>query len=253
MNKQNNAIVVTSIIAGVILVIALLALFAFRSAIPGSNNSVTVQGISSVKAMPDIISVYFSIQTEGKTSSEVRDANSDIYDELVNNLVDLGYEESDIKTESYNIYPNVEWDNGKQTSDGYIAYHSIKLELSTEDSPKLTPIIDAGVDAGAGISYINFELSQESQNKYKAEALELAAQDAQIKADSVASGFGKTAGKLLSVSVSDFGYYPWNLYTAKAEGGVSSDDVASARETAMNLTPSEQEISASVSATFRIR
>ena len=254
---KNNAIAVTSIIAGVILVIALLFLFVFRPSGYNSGNTVTVQGVAEVKAMPDLVSVYFNINTEAKTSSEAKDANNEIYDELVDNLIAEGFTEDEIKTEGFNIYPQYDYSLKTPKITGYRATHSLKVELPTEDFDKLSEVIDAGADAGAGISYINFELSQESQNMYKAQALQLASKDAQIKADSVAAGFGKSAGKLLAVSVSDFGYYPWNVYTAKsydsASGAAYEEDIAMARETAANLSPDEQEITASVSATFRIR
>ena len=124
-------------------------------------------------------------------------------------------------------------------------------ELTYEEIDKLSSAIDSGVEAGAGISYINFELSQESQNKYKAEALKQASEDAMIKADSIASGFNKKAGKLLSVQTSDFGYYPWNVYSS---GGVSyREDALMAKEVAMNIQPSEQDVTATITATFKLR
>jgi hypothetical protein len=253
MKKENSAIVITCIIAGVVLLIAILALTQFGSLLPSSKNSVTVEGISTVKALPDVISVYFTIETKGKTSVEAKDANTLIYDKLVEALVSEGFEESDIKTQSYTVYPNTYWENGKEKTDGYKATHYLKLELSSDETDKLSSTIDAGVDAGAGISYINFELSQEAQNRYKAEALELASEDATIKADSVASGFNKEVGRLVSVQVTNFGYYPWNVYTARSEGGMASGDSALAKEAAMNINPSEQEITASVTATFKLR
>lgn len=248
MKKENNAIVITSIISGVVLLIAVIALFAFQSP---SSNVITVQGVSTIKATPDLITVYYSIETKGNTSAQAKDANTLVYNKLVDALIAQGFKESDLKTESFNIYPNTYWDGSKERQDGYIASHSLKIELSTEQLDKLTYAIDAGANAGAGISYINFELTQESQNKYKAQALQLAAEDAQIKADSVAKGFNKETGKLVSVKVSDFGYYPWNIYTSRA-GGVA-EDAALAKESTMSIQPSEQEISASVSATFRLQ
>lgn len=248
MKKENNAIVITSIISGVVLLIAAIALFAFQSP---SSNVITVQGVSSIKATPDLITVYYNIETEGNTSAQAKDANTLVYNKLVDALVAQGFKESDLKTESFNIYPNTYWNGEKEKQDGYKASHSLKLELSTEQLDKLTYAIDAGANAGAGISYINFELTQKSQNKYKAQALQLAAQDAQIKADSVAKGFNKKTGKLVSVQVSEFGYYPWNIYTSRA-GGVA-EDAALAKESTMSIQPSEQEISASISATFKLQ
>jgi hypothetical protein len=247
---KNNAIAVTAIIAGVILVIALLVLFAFRPLSYSSGKTVTVQGVSEIKAMPDLITVYFSVETNGTTSAEATSANSEIMDKLVTALIKQGFNRDEIQTENFNVYPDVSWDNGKEKQEGYKAVHSVKVELSVDEMEKLGNVIDAGVNAGAGVSYINFELTQESQNKYKAEALKLAAEDAKIKADSVAAGFGKSAGKLVSVSVSDFGYYPLNVYTAS--GSADREDAAMAKEVATNIAPSEEQITASVSATFKI-
>ena len=248
MKKENNAIVMTSIIAGVVLLIAVSAMYLF-SDFSTSNDVVTVTGLSTIKATPDLVGVYFTIETKGATSAEASDANTVILNSLQNSLSSQGFAEEDLKTESFSIQPNINWINGKQVQDGYIAYHYLKLEFSADDLDKLSPVIDAGVNAGAGISYINFELTQEAQNDYKAQALELAAQDAQIKADAVASGFGKEAGKLVSVSVSEFGYYPWNVYSASG----SSEDSSVVKEATMSITPSEEEISASVSATFKLQ
>jgi len=248
MKKENNAIVMTSIIAGVVLLIAVSAMYMF-SGFSTSNDVVTVTGLSTIKATPDLVGVYFTIETKGATSAEASDANTVILNSLQNSLSLQGFAEEDLKTESFSIQPNINWINGKQVQDGYIAYHYLKLEFSADDLDKLSPVIDAGVNAGAGISYINFELTQEAQNDYKAQALELAAQDAQIKADAVASGFGKEAGKLVSVSVSEFGYYPWNVYSASG----SSEDSSVVKEATMSITPSEEEISASVSATFKLQ
>ena len=255
MKKENNAIVVTSIISGVALVIALTALFMFSPG-PSSRDTVTVQGTSTIEATPDLISVYYNIETKGETSSEAKDKNNEILDKLKSSIVSEGFEEAELKTESFNVYPDYKWIGGERKDNGYKATHSLKIELKSEDFDKISELIDAGLNAGAGISYINFELSKELQNEYKAQALELASKDAQIKADAIASGFGKKAGKLISVSVSDYGYYPMNVYSSKGYGedAVSATvDTESLRESVANLEPSEQEISATVSATFKLQ
>ncbi len=252
--KDNQLIIITSIISGVVLLIALIAI---TSLSPSSANKITVEGIASIDAVPDLMSVYFMIETQGETSVEAKDANNEILDNLVAEILELGFERSELQTQGFNIYPNYEWGTGKRTQNGYRATHSLKLELSSDEFDKISEVIDAGADAGAGISYINFELSQELQNQYKAEALELASKDAQIKADAVASGFGKRAGRLVSVQVSDFGYYPWNIFTARedAEGGegyATEENAAIAKQAVTEISPGEQEITARISATFRI-
>jgi hypothetical protein len=164
-----------------------------------------------------------------------------------------GFDEDDIKTESYNIYENTYWEDGKTKTDGYKAIRSLKIELSSEENDKLSSIVDAGVNAGAGIGSIYFELSQEAQNTYKAEALRLASEDATIKANAIASGFDKKAGRLISVQTSNFGYYPWNVYASMDSSGRGSEDIALAKEAATNINPSEQDITATITATFKLR
>ena len=246
---KNNAIVVTLIISTVIIVLALLALFVFKPV--SSSNTVNVQGMATVKAMPDLITVSFNIETKNKTSAGATEANTKIYDELVLALVSLGFDKKEIVTEGFNVYPDYDWINGRQVDNGYRAYHSVKIELSINESDQISEVIDAGVNAGAGVSYINFELTQEAQNKYKAEAMTLAAEDARIKAEAVASGFNKNVGKLVSTSVNDFGYYPWNLYATSGSG--IREDASMAKEVVANMQPGEKEITASVGAVFKLR
>lgn len=253
MKKDNKAIVMTSIIAGVVLVVALVALFTANSSVSGKN--VTVQGVATIDATPDLITVYYNIQGKGDTSSEAKDAADEIYDNLVVALAIEGFSKDELKTQGFNIYPNYEYSpsSGKQTQKGYIATHSLKLELSSDEFDKVSGAIDAGVDANASINYINFELSQELQSEKKAEALELASKDAKVKAEAVAQGFNKKVGRLVSVQVSDFDYYPWNIYTARSEGaGYDIEDAALAKESVANINPSEQQINAQVTATYKL-
>src|SRR6056297_435863 len=252
MKKQNNTIVVTSIISGVVLIVALVALFAF-SGVTGKYGTdiVNVHGIASVKAMPDLITVYFNIETEGETTTDARDANSEILNDLIDSLIEEGFEREDIVTENFNIFENCEWTEGSRECNGYKATHSVKVELSIDEQDLIGTVVDAGIDAGAEVSYINFELTQESQNEYKAKAMKIAAEDATIKAESVAEGFDKKIGKLVSVQVNEFGYYPWNVYSARA-GGMVDEDVM-AKEAASNIQPGEKEISATVSASFKLK
>lgn len=249
MKKENHAIAVTGIISGVILVVALVAIFTFGSSFSNGEDVVTVQGISTVDAMPDLITVYFNVETSGETTSEARDANSEIVDELVANLIAEGFSRDEIVTENFNVFQEYDWVDGERIDKGFKATHSVKVELSIDQEDKIGTVVDSGIDAGAMVNYINFELTQESQNQYKAEAMKLAANDARVKADSVAEGFEKETGKLVSVQVNDFGYAPWNVYS---RGGMlaSADAV---KESASNIQVGEKEVTATISATFKLR
>ena len=242
--KMEKSVQITLIIVVGALILGFILMNSLSSS---SKNTISVSGQSTIEAMPDLIGVYFSIDTQGATSNEAADKNSDIFDNLTNSLISKGFEETQIQTQSYSVYPEYDWRTGTGKITGYRATHTIKIELSSNDSEKIGDVIDSGIDSGAGISYINFELGQENQNKYKAQAMKLAAQDATTKAESVAEGLGKNLGSLVSVSVDNYGYTPWLAYDS---AGASPSVV---KEAATSIVPTEQQISASVTAVFRIR
>ena len=127
-----------------------------------------------------------------------------------------------------------------------MATNSVKLEIPANETGKVSASVDAGINAGAGVSYISFELNSDSQNRYKAQALKAASQDATTKAQAVADGLGKRLGSLVSVSVDSYNYMPW---MASASGASSAD----IQKAAPNIQPSSQDVTASVTAVFKIR
>lgn len=245
--KMETGVKITLIIVSAVILLVLLGILIYFYSNPGQT--VNVEGLSEVKAFPDKVAVYFNVQTEGKDAKEAKDRNAEIVNTATVSLINLGFERKEITTENFNVYPKYDWRKGEQEITGYQATHTLKVEFSTEKSDKIGDVIDAGVDSGAGISYINFELSLDKQNEYKATALEQATQDARIKADSIAKGLGKSVGRLVSISSSDFGYYPWRLYEAS---GVESD-VAMAKEATTNIQPGEQTVNARVVVVYALR
>lgn len=249
---KSNSVAITAIIVSAVVFLVILTFLVFIPMFSSTTNTMTVQGMSTIKVTPDLVSVFLNIQTNGTTSSDANTANTAIYNQLKTSLISLGFTDSQIGTDSYNIYPNIVYDTtGHSTNLGYVASHVVKLEFSTNDTTKLSSVIDAGTNAGAGVSSIDFELSPSLQNQYKAQALQEASQDAKTKADAVAAGFGKTTGALVSVSVDSFDYYPWPIYAAS---GVATPSVANAgaKAATMNLAPTSQDVTASVSATYKL-
>ncbi|MBU3926138.1 SIMPL domain-containing protein [Patescibacteria group bacterium] len=227
--------------------ILVLALAGFSLLTP--ERTITGNGEAVIKVVPDLVTIYFNVYTSGDKLDEVSQENSKIVDDLITNLVKEGFERKDIQTQGYNVGPKYRWSNNQRIEDGYEATHSIKLEMSTENSGKIGDAVDAGISAGASINYINFELSQEKQNEYKAKAIENAAEDARIKAEALARGLNKELGKLMSVSDNDFGYYPWRIYDSA--GGIAVAEEAKAATT--NIQPGEQQVSARVTAVFKLK
>ncbi len=239
--RMDKSVQIALIVVVGIIVLALIAPNLSNT----TQNTISVAGQATIHVLPDLAGIYFSVDTKGTTANEAGDKNAEIVTNLTRALAALGFDEGDIQTQSYNIYPDYDYRTGQTT--GYRATHSLRVEVPANQSAKIGSVVDAGLDAGAGIGYINFELSSDNQNKYKTEAMKLAAQDATSKATGVAEGLGKKLGSLVSVSVDNYNYVPWLAYDA------SGATPAQAKAEATNIVPSEQDISASVTAVFKIR
>jgi uncharacterized protein YggE len=251
MSKIDNSVKITGIIVIGVLILAIIGIYSYSEMFP-AGETVQTLGLSTITATPDLVSIYFNAETNGTTAKEAKDKNAEIVDEVISALLKQGFERKDIETINFNVYEDFEWTydrySSKSTSKGYKATHTIRVKFSTEDSDKIGEAIDAGIDSGAMLSYINFELSQSLENEYKASALKSATEDAKIKAKAIADGLNVKLGDIVSVSNSDFGYSPWMMYD---NTGARAMELDSAKiET--SIQPSNQEINAQVSVVFEL-
>jgi uncharacterized protein YggE len=246
--KADKSIVITAIIAIVILVLGFLAYSTVNSLIPNTEKTIVVNGVSEIGVDPDLVAIYFNAQSIKDTSEEASSDIAEIVASLEDSLDDLGFESDSLKTENYNVRPNYVWEGGKQEQEGFIATQTLKVELSKGRFSLVDEVIDAGVLSGASINYINYELSNEAQSDAKAEAIRLASQDAKKKAEALASGLDKKVGDVITTSIDNYNYYPWRMYDF-AEG----DSLSEVKAETQNINPSEEEVTASVRVTFKLK
>lgn len=241
---KNSAVLTLSAIAIIVIAVAALVIY-YNSKV--QYTTITTQGVADEKVMPDEVVIYFSATATNDSASAARDKVGKINDDLMTALVKLGIERKDIESGQYSISPNYVWDVEAQTQKtrGYMATQQIKV--TTKDIDNAGKYIDAGVDAGALVSYVNFELNTSNQNAVKARLLAAAATDARVKADSIASGLGKAVFDIESVTTSDYNYYPIRAY----DMAVSSSEGKSVPAT--DLVPQQLEISAQVQVVFKIK
>ena len=231
----------------VVIIILLVAGFLFYNSSNTEATTINVNGQSTIKAEADEVSVYVGIETTEKTSEESKNANAKISDNVLVVLKTAGIPEGDIETSSYYIYPEYDWSNNKQELVGYRT--SNVLKITTKDFDKVGAIVDSSVDAGATtIQSINFELSQDKQNEVKTQAISKATEDAKVKAEATAQGLNARLGKVKTVSIQDYNYYPFPIY-ASAEGGAALDVKEVARTA---IQPSSLDVSSTVNVVFEI-
>lgn len=233
----------TIIISVVIIAVLILSIFLLYTKFYGTEPvTITTQGSSQLKVMPELVSVYVYTQIVDKSSEAAKNKNAEVINKVLLELEKIGIKKEDIETEQYNINPNYDWNSGEQKITGYTA--SQNLNIKTKDFDLTGKIVDAAVNSGALISYINFEISKEKENELKAQLLSDASKDARVKADSIASGLGKKVIDVLSVQTSDYSYMPYPIF--RAEAGVAVEKAVT------EITPKQLELNAQVSATFKI-
>ncbi|HJX49985.1 MAG TPA: SIMPL domain-containing protein, partial [Candidatus Nanoarchaeia archaeon] len=84
---MDKSVQITLIIVGAIIILALLGGSAFFQIFPGTGNTITSQGNSEIKVTPDLVTVYFTVDTDGITAKEAKDENAEIVDNLLTALI----------------------------------------------------------------------------------------------------------------------------------------------------------------------
>ena len=232
----------------VIVVIAILAIGAYLYL--DSGPVVSAQGVATIKVVPDEVSVNVNVETHNKTAQEAQDSNNLISQNLLLEMTKLGYSQDELKFVNYNVYPEYDWINNQQIMKGYVV--SQQLVVKTNESGKVPSIVDGVISSGALVSYIDFEVSDAKQAEYKNQALEQASEDAKTKAESIAAGQGKSVGRLVSITNQDYNYPgPVPVYSMGANAPMAESN-AGAAKAAVNLAPEEQDITATISAQYKL-
>ena len=211
------------------------------------QETVSVEGRGEVYAKPDVAMVIFSVSNEAKTVADAIQENSQIINEVISSVKIQGVEAKYLKTISFNLYPRYEYEEveglvrpeGKRVLVGYEVRQS--LEVKIKDMENIGNIIQAATNAGANqIGALNFTIDNE--DVYKEEARRLAIEQAEAKAEQLASQLGI---KLLGIKS-----FSENIYGVAGTYRASADMVESVSS---NIEVGENKIEARVNITYKIR
>ena len=208
-------------------------------------NTISFSGEGKVAAKPDIAQVNFAIITQAATSKAAQDANSPKSKTIADFLKKEGIEEKDIKTTSYNVYPQYNYPRyGTPEITGYEV--SQNFEVKIRDLDKINIILDGLVSAGANnISNLNFTV--DDPEKLLAEARSKAIEDAKKKASALEDQLGVNLGKIVNFSENTGGYPRPIYFEAKDIGGGMGGGVGP------ELPTGENEILVYVNITYQIK
>ena len=219
------------LVIGLVLVISLLLIGCESQETTGANGSqqtgVWVSGTGKVTAVPDVAIFSLGVEAQEKTVKEAQSEAISAMNAIITALKANGVAEKDIQTQWYNISPVMKWveDTNEQITIGYKVTNMVTAKI--RDISKAGATIDAVAEAGGNLTRINsISFTMNDPTAYNNQAREKAMQDANAKAEQMATLAGITLGKPIYISETS-SYIPTPYYLKDyAEGGSPSTPIS---------------------------
>ena len=164
---------------------------------PAPEGPVTVtSGEGIVKRPPDRAWVQVSVESRARSPREAQKQNADAMSAVLQKLKGSGLAADAIQTRGYDLQPEYDYGNGRQTLRGYVARNSV--ELRVDELPRLGELIEQAVASGANsVAGVRFDLKD--RGSAEREALRLAVEDARRRADAAAAGAGMKVDRVVRI------------------------------------------------------
>lgn len=204
-----------------------------------------VSGTGKVTVVPDIAKITLGIEESGVSLKETQNSVNKKSKNLTEALKKLGIGEKEIKTISYDIYPEYNYETTPQKITGYRI--STGYEVTVKDFDKINDVLTKATEVGTNIiGNINFEVNEETKKEKLQEAREEAVKEAKEKAEGLAKAANISLGKIINISESQGIDYPRPM-------ALKEIAIGAGEEIKPDIQPGETEISVSVSLTYEIR
>ena len=179
--------------------VALLALCAGPALAEGEGTKLSVSGNGTVLVKSDLAIVTVGVR---EASADVLVAQATVNEKIAaikQALLDAGVQETEINTDSINIYANYDYSDNTEVIVGYTANNS--LSVRTTDIDNVGALIDAAFAAGAN-TLDNVQFTVQDDSEAREQALTKAVEDARRKADVLAAAAGMQVTAIESIAES---------------------------------------------------
>lgn len=157
---------------------------------------VVTSGEGVVKRVPDRAWVQITAESRARSPREAQKLNVDAMSAVLQKLKSAGLAADTLQTRGYDLQPEYDYANGRQTLRGYLARNSVDVRV--DDLPRVGEIVDLAVTAGAtSVGGVRFDLKDKAGAER--EALRLAVVDARQRADAAAGGAGLRVERVVRV------------------------------------------------------
>jgi uncharacterized protein YggE len=207
---------------------------------PRRPATVTVSGVGTVSAAPDMAEITSGVVTQAPTAAQALAANSQAMEQVLLSLAALGVAARDIQTTNISVSPQRRVVRGEGRPPEIVGYEvTNQVRVKVRDLGQLGRVLDQQVAQGANSVYgIRFGLAD--PEPMLDEARKRAMADARRRGELYAAAASLTIGRVVAVQ--------------EAGAAAPRPEMAARVMTvgAVPVAPGEQEIQASVSVTFSL-
>jgi uncharacterized protein YggE len=158
--------------------------------------TVVASGEGLVKRPPDRAWLQITAESRARSPREAQKLNTDVMSAVLQKLRGAGLTADAIQTRGYDLQPEFDYNNGRQTLRGYVARNS--LEVRVDELGRVGELLDLAVTFGAtSVGNVRFDLKDRAGAER--EALRLAVEDARRRAEAAAAGAGMKVDRVLRI------------------------------------------------------
>ncbi len=148
---------------------------------------IVTTGQAEVKKAPDRAWVAINAESRSKDPKEAQRLNAAAMTAVTEKLKGMNLGADAIRTTAYELHPEFDYANNRQTLRGYVARNAI--EVRVDEITRVGDVLGAAVGSGAtSVGGLRFDIRDRAAAER--EALRLAVQDARARADAAAAGAG---------------------------------------------------------------
>jgi uncharacterized protein len=157
---------------------------------------IVTTGEGVMKQAPDRAWVTIAAESRARTAQEAQRLNTDAMKAVVEKIKASGIPADAIQTTGYNLQPEFDYANGKQTLRGYVARNQVQVRV--DPLSKTGDVIAAAVGTGAtNVSGVRFDLKD--RDAVERQAVTLAVRDARGRAEAIAAGAGVQISRVVRI------------------------------------------------------
>jgi uncharacterized protein YggE len=172
-----------------------------------TEKTVRVTGTGRVAGPPDVVVLSIGVSVERDSVKQARTEAAEAMAGVIESLKGNGLLDPDIQTQHFSIHQRFDYSKGKREFRGYNVTNTVSAKIRDLDT--VGNVIDDAAEAGGDLVEINsIQFTIDDTTTLKMQARVAAMQDAQAKAQTLATEGGVTLGKPISISESGDFYAP---------------------------------------------